>query len=216
VTPEKRSKLMLAATLAMFAAIAFLAWDGDRRAFLGADAVTVKRDADGLIFAWRGEVRAPMAQRFAEAFDAHRDEAGRIVIELSSPGGSLAEGHAVIDVIGAMKRTHEVDTRVRARDICLSMCVPIFLQGEDRIAAPSSHFMFHQPTAVDFFTEEKVERPAFERRMDAERFYNRYLIASGVNPVWGETLKAEWDGKDVWKTGKELFEEDAGIVTVLE
>ncbi|MEQ8934439.1 MAG: hypothetical protein RIE56_01440, partial [Amphiplicatus sp.] len=85
-----------------------------------------------------------------------------------------------------------------------------------RIAAPSSHFMFHQPTAVDFFTEEKVERPAFEQRMDAERFYNRYLIASGVNPVWGETLIAEWDGKDVWKTGKELFEEDAGIVTALE
>ena len=59
-------------------------------------------------------------------------------------------------------------------------------------------------------------RPAFEQRMDAERFYTRYLIASGVNPVWGETLKAEWDGKDVWKTGKELFEEDAGIVTALE
>ncbi len=69
MTPEKRSKLMLAATLAMFAAIAFLAWDGDRRAFLGADAVTVKRDPDGLVFAWRGEVRAPMAQRFAEVFD---------------------------------------------------------------------------------------------------------------------------------------------------
>lgn len=216
MTPEKRSKLMLAATLAMFAAIALLAWDGDRRAFLGADAVTVKRDADGLIFVWRGEVRAPMAQRFAEAFDEHGNEAERIVIELSSPGGALAEGHAVIDVIAAMKRTHEIDTRVRARDICLSMCVPIFLQGEDRIAAPTAHFMFHQPTAVDFFTEEVVDRPDFERRMDGERFYDRYLIASGVNPVWGETLKAEWDGKDVWKTGKELFEEDAGIVTALE
>lgn len=211
-----RAKLMLAATLAIFAVVAWLAWDGDRRAFLEADAVTVRREGDALIFAWRGEVRAPMARLFEDAFAENGREAARIIVELNSPGGSLAEGHAVIDAIGYMKRTHEVETKVAPYAVCLSMCVPIFLQGERRVAAPSSRFMFHQPTAYDYFTEQKIHRPAFEQRMEAERFFRRYLENSPMNAEWGERLKAEWEGKDVWKTGRELVEEGSGIVTELD
>lgn len=216
MTPQQRSRRMFAATLAIFALVAFIAVDGDRRAFQGLDAVTVRREgADTLVFIWRGAVRAPMAQRFADAFAERGGEARRIVIELSSPGGSLAEGRAVIETVERMKRTHAVDTRVAPYDICLSMCVPIFLQGERRIAAPTSRFMFHEPVAYDAVTEARIERPAFERRMDSERFYRRYLEASDMNPEWGARLKAEWEGRDIWKTGRELVEEGSNIVTEL-
>lgn len=213
---RSRARAMLAATLAMFAVIAFLAIDGDRRAFGEANRVAARFEGrDTVVLAWRGEVRAPMARRFEEAFAEWRDQTPRFVIELSSSGGQLAEGAEVIAVLERMKRTHQVDTRVAPYDVCLSMCVPIYLRGERRIASRSSRFMFHEPTAVDFYTEEVVRRPAFERRIDADRFYARFLAASDMNPEWGEGLRAAWEGRDVWKTGRELIEEGANIVTEL-
>lgn len=212
---DTRGRAMFAATLLMSALVVFLAMDGDRRAFEGLDNVTVQREGDALVFHWRGAVRAPMARRFADAYEARGPEAGRIVLELSSPGGSLAEGRRVIEEIRRMKRTHTVETRVKPYDICLSMCVPIFLQGERRVAARSSRFMFHQPTAVDFFTEEPVRQPAFERRLVAERFFQTYLEDSPMDPHWGARLKIDWERGDVWKSGRELVEEGSGIVTEL-
>lgn len=206
---------MLFATLAMFAVALWLAFNGDRHAFDHSDQVTARLEGDALVLAWRGEVHAPMAKRFEEAFAERRHETGRVIIELNSPGGDIAEGRAVIELIGRMKKTHAVETRVLANEFCLSMCVPIFLQGERRVAARSSQFMFHQPIAVDAVTDKVIRQPAFVRRDDAERYYRRYFAASEMNQEWGEKLKANWDGKDIWKSGQQLVDEGANIVTEL-
>ena len=84
---------------------------------------------------WHTGVDLPMARRMIEAFDANKDKVKRVVIDLSSPGGSLYEGAEVVKVIEHMKKTHKIDTHVGRKGICLSMCVPIFLQGQKRIAA---------------------------------------------------------------------------------
>ncbi len=203
----------------MFAAIAFLFWQSDQRIYQDQGRLAVSpdpNDRDAVIFTWNSEIDVPMARRFEEAFDEWKSKTRHIVIELNSPGGSLSEGGRVIDVIKKIKRTHAVETRVGAGGVCLSMCVPIYLRGARRIAAPSSLWMFHQPTTRDFFTDEKVREPEFETRMTAERFFNRYFVDSEMDPAWRAKLEREWRGGDVWKTGQELVDEDANVVMALE
>lgn len=169
-----------------------------------------------LVFVWDKPVAAPMAFRFREAFEAVKAKSDRIVIVLDSPGGALIEGRRVIEEIERMKRTHRVDTRVKAGATCASMCVPIFLSGENRMASAGSRFMFHEPTSVDYFTEEESRKPAFEQQMDAERFFDRYFTASPMDPAWRESLREAWKGRDVWKSGAELVAEGSGVVTALD
>ncbi len=157
-----------------------------------------------------------MAYRLGAAFADWKDRTRRIVIELNSPGGALIEGRSVIDAISRMKATHVVETRVAAGEICASMCVPIFLAGQKRIAGPGARFMFHEPSSVDYFTEEEAEKPAFEQRRDAERFFDRYFERSEMDPAWREYLRDAWTGRDVWKTAEELVAEGSNVVTQVE
>jgi ATP-dependent protease ClpP protease subunit len=156
-----------------------------------------------------------MAYRFREAFEASKGRTDRIIVDLRSPGGALTEGRAVIEEIERMKATHRVDTRVADGATCASMCVPIFLAGQNRTAGPASRFMFHEPSSVDFITNEKADKPAFEQRMDAERFFERYFTASPMDADWREKLRQDWKGRDVWKSGAELVAERSGVVTRL-
>ena len=165
---------------------------------------------------WRSGVEAPMARRFQEAYDETRDQTRRYEIVLDSNGGALAEGRRVINILNAMKRDHQVDTFVGARDKCLSMCVPIFLQGETRRGHARSRWMFHQPTAYDSVTGEKASVSHFEKQMTAEIFFDRYFVQSPMAPDWRDDLARQWVGRDVWKTGQELWDEGSGVLTDLE
>ncbi len=210
---------MLAATLIMFTLTAVMITRNEEFVFRDEGRLVVERDqADPrtVIFKWRSEVDVPMARRFAEAFDEWKSKSNHIIIDLHSPGGVIHEGEAVIRVIEDMKRTHIVDTQVGRRRACYSMCVPIFLMGEERLAAANARFMFHEPTAYDYFTGEEVKEPEFEKRHTSEKFFNRYFVNSKMDPVWRDGLRAEWRGKDVWRTGQALMDEGSNIVTVLE
>lgn len=216
MTKSQQSKLTLLATLVMFAAAAFLIARNDRKLLEDNTQLSVWRERDAVVFEWRDEVRAPMARLLDDAFRNYAGEAPRIVIDLHSPGGLLDEGGAAIDVIERMKQSHEVDTRVGAGHACYSMCVPIFLAGEKRIAGASARFMFHEPTAYDQFTGEKASQPEFERDFTSRRFFDRYFVNSPMEPAWRDKLAGEWKGKDLFYTARELVNQDSNIVTVLE
>lgn len=210
---------MLAATLLMLAATAFLITRNEQFIFRDEGRLEVKRDpadADTIVFYWRSPVEVPMARRYEEAYAKWRDEGSRIILDLHSPGGAIAEGEQVIRIIERMKRTHIVDTRVRSGYKCYSMCVPIFLEGERRMAGENALFMFHEPTVRDFYTDEEVRQPAFEKALTTRRFVNRYFVNSDIDPSWLEGLLAEWKGRDVFKSAEELVDEGSGIVTELE
>jgi hypothetical protein len=210
---------MLLATLAMLAATAFLIARNEELIFRDKGELTVERDRNDpetLVFTWRNEVEAPMARRFEEAYREWRGEGSRILIDLHSPGGALYEGEQVIRVIDRMRETHIVDTRVGNRRACFSMCVPIFLQGEARTAASNARFMFHEPTAYDFYTGERVNEPEFERERTSRRFFDRYFVNSPMDAVWRDNLAVEWKGRDVFYTARELVEQESNIVTELE
>ena len=202
--------------VAMLAMIFFLARQHYHRVYEDKGRLQIFQSAehpDTVVFSWSHEVDVPMATRFAEAYAKWRGKARRIVIDLNSPGGSLAEGRKVVSVIENMKKSHDVDTYVGNGRICLSMCVPIYLQGQVRSAAANSRWMFHAPSKVDVFTDEKVDELEFERNYAARRFFNRYFANSDVNPIWLSSIKKQWQGgADIWRTGDELLKQQTNIV----
>jgi ATP-dependent protease ClpP protease subunit len=216
MTPETRNRAGFALTIALFAALGYFAWRSGRSVYETGTELRVYKEGGAVVFSWNEPVAAPMAYRLREAFGAWRARTDLVVIELDSPGGALTEGRAVIEAIERMKATHRVNTRVRAGRLCASMCAPIFLAGEERLAGAGARFMFHEPTSVDYFTEKESKKPAFERRMDAERFFERYFERSPMTPAWRERLREDWKGRDVWKSAEELVAEESGVVTRLE
>src|SRR5262249_6779829 len=68
----------------------------------------------------------------------------RVVLFLDSAGGQVDEGDRVIEVLKEIKQRHQLITVVPDGKLCASMCIPIFLQGEDRLAARASLWIFHE------------------------------------------------------------------------
>lgn len=203
-------------TLALFAALAFFAWKSGRRVYEQGPDLSVFEAGPAVVFAWSHPVEAPMAERFRSAFEAWKDRKDSIIIDLDSPGGEIAQGRLVIEEIERMKMTHEVGTRVQSGRVCASMCVPIFLAGDSRIAAADARFMFHEPASYNAVTDERVRRPDFEARMSAERFFDRYFESSPMDPQWRAALESSWRGRDLWFTGEELVAQRSNVVTELE
>jgi len=168
-----------------------------------------------IMLTWRGGIEAPMAAELEKAFGEWEDAADTIVLNLVSEGGALREGGKVIDVIRDIKRTHRVETRVGDNRICLSMCVPIFLQGDYRVAGEGARFMFHQPISMDAVTGEVVDRPGFEQNFVSQQFFSRYFVNSPMDPAWREQLRIDWTDGDVWKTGTQLVNEGSNIIDAL-
>lgn len=198
---------------ALVAVAGVLAWQHQSKLFENKGRLEVALQGQTAVLAWNSEVELPMARRIEEAFEKMRGQVKRFVLVLNSPGGSLHEGGEVIKVLSRIKRSHELQTFVGPRQNCLSMCVPIYLQGQVRLAAPDSRWMFHEPIYLEAHTGEKVNKPKFERDFFARRFFNRYFTNSEMDPAWRKRLEAEWKGKEVWKTGKQLHDEKANIVT---
>ena len=185
----------------------------------GASNLTVEAhptDGSIIIFVWDGYVDRPMARDFRRAFEAHKESAERFIIDLNSPGGALDEGEAVIQVIDDMKCSHRVETYVGSGNSCLSMCVPIYLQGRLRVAAADAEFMFHETSFSNRLTGQREQVYEFEKRQASVKFFNKYLERSEIDPEWLERLAVEWRGQEVWKTGRELKDERSNIVMVVE
>lgn len=168
-----------------------------------------------LIVAWTGRVELPMHTLLARAFDKWRSRSEQILLQLNSPGGSLREGGDVIELLQRIKHTHKLDTYVASAAICMSMCVPIFLQGDNRIAAPDARFMFHEPKRY-FDDGSEAKGFSFEREALTRRFFNKYFVNSPMDAQWRGQLEKDWIGKDIFMSGAQLLEDGSNIVTRLE
>lgn len=176
--------------------------------------LAIRQNGDMVILAWTGEVELPMHTLLVRAFEEWRNKSGHFLLQLNSPGGSVREGGDVVELLQRIKRTHRLDTYVASREICMSMCVPIFLQGASRIAAPDARFMFHEPKR--FYDDgSEAKGFSFEREALTRRFFTRYFVNSPMNTDWRVQLEKNWIGKDVFKSGKQLLEERSNIVTNL-
>jgi hypothetical protein len=101
--------------------------------------------ADLVVIEYSGSIASPMAQnlraiwREIEASSRFR----RVLLRLNSPGGSDLHGAEVIDVLSEMREHVALSTVVEQGEVCASMCIAVYIQGDTRYASPASAWMFH-------------------------------------------------------------------------
>src|SRR5262249_37626074 len=110
--------------------------------------------ANTVLLSWTGPVMAPMASQIRDAFETRKGQASRFLLRVSSYGGSVAEGERVIEVLRRIKATHELETTVLQGDVCASMCVFIYVQGQKRYGALTSSWLFHEVSHTDPVTKQ--------------------------------------------------------------
>lgn len=192
----------------------FQARDQIDAVFLGAGKLTVSEGDNGaVVLRWRGKIEAPMEARLAEAYESHKDKARLFVVSLSSPGGTLDQGARVVRLLRRMGETHRVETLIDKRSVCASMCVPVYLQGQRRVASADARFMFHEVSFRESLSDDEVAVPQAAKGSATDEFFAKYFATAGVPDDWIATVRrAMTGGNDVWKTGRELAGENAGIV----
>jgi hypothetical protein len=86
------------------------------------------------------------------------------------------------------------------------MCIPIFLQGDDRLAARASLWIFH----------EAVQRQANgQQRTDmAEtwRLFRKYYLPAGVSMNWLKSIVPLIKEANLWQTGGDLISAKTGLI----
>lgn len=170
-----------------------------------------------LFLRWRGKIQAPMLQKLTEALNDKGNDATRIVLSLSSTGGALDHGAEVIRFLQSLRERYRLETFVEGRGICASMCVPVYLQGDVRTAAPDARFMFHEVSFRESLSDDSLEVPSKAVEKATDRFFAKYLETAGVSRDWlVEIRRAITGGSEVWKTGRELVSDNAGIVQSLK
>jgi hypothetical protein len=102
---------------------------------------TIAKEA--VVIRLRGDIAAPMARDLRDLWSGLRSRYRRVLLDLDTPGGSLAETEEIIAVIATMRSHARVDTVVGHGALCASACVAIFVQGERRLAGGASVWLFH-------------------------------------------------------------------------
>jgi hypothetical protein len=161
---------------------------------------------DTLVLHWTGKIAAPMARQIESAFEQRKGQTTRVVLTLASGGGSVQEGERVISVLRRIKQTHRLQTVVNHGQMCGSMCVFIYVQGDRRTAALSSTWLFHETSRQDGKRIISLNRELWERLVDD------YWVPAGVSSAWIEKIKPLTIRSDYWQTGADLVNEDSGII----
>src|SRR5262249_20184573 len=85
-----------------------------------------------------GPIVAGTADDVRAALSKYGTALNRVVLFLDSAGGRVDDGDRLIEALNEVKLRHQLVTVVPHGKLCASMCIPISLQGEDRLAAPVS------------------------------------------------------------------------------
>lgn len=190
-----------------------------------------RTEADRIVLSWSGTVDGKMVSSFDDALARYARDRRPIRIELNSGGGNVGAGKVLIERIKQARKTRRIDTVVARGALCASMCVPVYLAGEQRFAHKDARFMFHElafnaqgkrmlkeeferSDLKNFRTVEGVHKEIIGTATDS--FFVVELEAPEVNHVWlGNTRVAIQGGKEVWVTGKDLVRQESGIVQSL-
>jgi len=153
-----------------------------------------------------GPIVASMADDVRAAQGKYGTALNRVVLFLDSAGGRVADGDRLIEVLNEIKLRHQLITVVPHGKLCASMCIPIFLQGEDRLAAPASIWLFH----------EAAQRQAngILRTDTAEtwRLFRKYYAPAAVPTRWLKSIAPMIEEADLWQTGGDLISAKSGII----
>jgi hypothetical protein len=119
----------------------------------------------------------------------------------------------VVRLLRKIAVTHELETIVESGRRCASMCVPVYLQGRRRRAAEEAYFMFHEVSFRETFSKDELDVPESAKGTATDQLFAKYFAPAGVPDSWIRNVRADMGGgKDIWKTARELVDENAGIV----
>lgn len=188
---------------------------------------TVVEKPQHIVLRWKGEIGEDTVSTFREALAPYASDKRKLLISLNSGGGMVKAGAELIGFIRDLQRVREVDTVVENGSMCASMCVPVFLTGEERFAEPKARFMFHE---VSFKVTPEMTRLLrdIERKMPnrlrgnvrsmlvthvTDDFFATFLEPRGVDGKWIANIRNRIrGGRDVWLTAAQLKEQNTGVV----
>jgi ATP-dependent protease ClpP protease subunit len=154
-----------------------------------------------------GLIRAPLSEEFQKLIK-EVDLKKQIELRLDSVGGSIYETQKLINTLDDLKNNNTgLTTRVDQGSMCASSCVPLFVQGQSRLAGNASSFMFHG-VALYAVTNIPGEK-------DTKIMIDTYLKA-GIDEKWIQKhidMKVWSSPNETWYNGKELFEDGSNFVT---
>lgn len=185
---------------------------------LSFSALSAVQPVTGLLAGGKAYVKitGPIDEETSKAFFelmAQFPEVREIELHLNSGGGKSLEGWKIIALLNEKKSAGvHLTTLVKNGNICGSLCVPIFVQGQTRKAGPASSFMFH--SAHLSFAGMVTVKTLPER--NEEMF--QYFLKAGVSPKWLDHLKAQQvfeSDEYYWLSGGDLLSEKSGVVTEL-
>lgn len=155
-----------------------------------------------IVVKYDGPIAPPMAGNLRAIWDEVRMHTRfeKFALRLNSPGGVDAHGMEVVGILQDIRRHMSLATLVAEQDLCASMCVAIFIQGETRYASPASAWMFHGASAVpgavpslqmtmryfELFEERQIDRAFIDFL-----FENRYVTTPGAYWISGSELAGQ-------------------------
>ena len=151
--------------------------------------------ADGATVYVDGSVDESMYDAIVRTVGGSRSR--RITLHLSSTGGLTKAGFKIVDYLKRLKRDgYTLTTYVDST--CSSMCIPIFMQGQMRLARPGSRWVFHDASnssGTDQRDTARILNILSESGADRDFLYDLILTDVFVGGHWttytGERLVAE-------------------------
>jgi hypothetical protein len=163
-------------------------------------------EKDGtLIIEWSGPIVPGMADYLRTALDRYAAASHRVVLFLNSAGGQVEEGDRVIHLLNEIKPMHRLVTIVRDDELCASMCIPVFLQGDDRVVGRTSQWIFHEAAKPGVNGKQRLE--------ETLQLFDRYYAPAGVSADWIKSIIPIIKRADLWQSGSDLIKANNGIVT---
>jgi hypothetical protein len=153
---------------------------------------------------WSGLIVAGVADELRASVAKYGTAIKRVVLFLDSAGGRVDEGDRVIAVLNEIKRRHRLATVVPHGKLCASMCIPIFLQGDDRFAARASLWCRGVAAAGEW-------RPANRHDRDLALVPQILRVRRGLDAL-AQKHRAHDKGADLWQTGGDLIDAKTGII----
>lgn len=126
-----------------------------------------------------------------------------IRIDLNSPGGSITEGFALLDVIAEVEASG-CPVTIAVRGQACSMATVLLQAPSKRLVGANSFVMLHRASFRAGGTSDQVEDAVEEARMFEHRIYEVIANRSGKSATWWK--KKLGNRKDLWFTAKEAVE----------
>jgi len=153
-----------------------------------------------------GPIVASTADDVRAALGKYGTALNRVVLFLDSAGGRVDDGDRLIEALNEIKLRHQLITVVPHGKLCASMCIPIFLQGEDRLAARASIWLFHEAAQRQANGELRTDTA------ETWRLFRKYYAPAGVPTRWLKSIAPMIEETDLWQTGGDLISAKSGIV----